>query len=475
MTYRKNTFWNKPLPRYLGIVILLLSLGTIFWLSRNVVLFQSKAALSNTPKDVQISNITENSATISYVTDGSVVGTVSYGKTLTPDQVALDARDTESPTPHIVHYINISGLDPNTKYFFSLASGDKVFQNENAPYELKTAAITDKTEAKTFIIGGNVMTDGVKAPSEAVIYVISDNSQLISSLVNPDGGYKMETKKLLKADLSGPFDFKENSIFKMSITDSLLKSSVKFFANSAASIPPIILSNDYDFTLAQASSLSASESAKITGFPIIEVGEETTTGPQIINPASNEKFEDQQPLFEGKALPQNDVEIIIESEDPITTTVQADESGNWQFRPDTKLEPGEHKITIKTLNAEGILQSLTRSFTVNAQGSQFTEPSISPTIRPTTAPTTLPTLAQATPTHTVAVLPTATASPTASPSAQPTTIVVIPTTPISAPVTLPTTNITIPPIPESGSPALIFGIIGTILTIGIGGLIFLLL
>ncbi len=475
MTYRRNSFLNRPLPRNLGLVVLLLSLGAIFYLSRNVVLFQSKAALGNTPKDVQVSNITANSATISYVTDGGVVGSVSYGKATSLGQVALDMRDTGSPTPHVTHYINISGLDPDTKYFFSIASGDKVFQNENIPYELKTATVKGEGEAKALTIGGKVTLDGNIAPAEAIVYVNSDGSQLVSALVNPNGSYKLETKGLLRTDLSGFFGYKENSVFKMTINDSLAQSTTSFFANSAADIPPIILSHDYDFTIPQVSTASASDSAKITGFPIIEMGEEEASGPQILNPTSNEKLEDQQPLFEGKALPQSDVEITIESEDPIVTTVQADENGNWEFRPDIKLAPGEHKITIKTLSASGILQTLTRSFTVNAQGSQFTEPSISPTVRPTTVPTSLPTLAQATPTPTTAVLPTATTAPTASPSAQPTAIVFTPTVPISAPVTLPTTNITMPPIPESGSPALIFGIIGTILTIGIGGLIFLLL
>ncbi len=477
MTYRKNTFWNKPLPRHFGLIVLLLTLGTIFWLSRNVVIFQSRASLGNTPKDVNISNITENSATISYITDSSVVGSVSYGKTSSLDQVALDVRDTGSPTQHAVHYINISGLEENTKYFFSIASGDKVFQNGNVPYEFKTATIIQGGESKTLKIGGKATLDGTKAPTEAVMYVKSDESQLTSALINPDGGYKLEIKKLLKTDLSGIFDYKEDSIFKMSINDSLAESNITFFANYAASIPPIILPNNYDFTISQASATVSSESAKIPEFPVLEVGTETSLGPQILNPTSNEKFEDQQPLFEGRALPQSDVEIIIESEDPITTTVQADESGNWQFRPDTKLTPGEHKITIKTLNAEGILQTLTRSFTVNAQGSQFVEPSVSPTSGVTMTPTAspAPTISIATPTPTITILPTATVQPTIPPIT-PTNIVIAPTTVITTPSAIsPTSIITIPPIPDSGSSAVIFGIIGTILTIGIGGLIFLLL
>ncbi|HVF69397.1 MAG TPA: Ig-like domain-containing protein [Xanthomonadales bacterium] len=453
----------------MGVFVLLLSLGTIFWLSRNVVLFDSKAALSNTPKDIQISNITQNSATVSFVTDGEVMGSVTYGKNPSLGQVAFDTRDSASQAPHAVHYIVLSGLDPGTEYFFSIVSGDGVFQNDKTPYELTTAPSAEGDSSKPLTISGKVTTDGTTAPSEAIVYVKSDGSQVISVLLKPDGSYKLDIPKLLKKDLSGVLALLDTTVLKMNVNDSHAASQVSFFANSADPIPPIILSKDYDFTGGGIASTTASESAQVTGFPVLEGGETTVGGPQILTPKTDEKFEDQQPLFEGVSQPGADVEITIES-DPITTTVQADSSGNWQFRPDTKLTPGVHKITIKTLNAQGILQSLTRSFTVNAQGSQFIEPSISPTSAPSISPTAKPSPNIPTPTS----LPTATIPPTLAPTIQPTAIVIVPTTVISVPIS-PSTNITVPPVPDSGSSALVFGIIGTILTIGIGGLIFLLL
>ncbi|HUQ85584.1 MAG TPA: Ig-like domain-containing protein [Candidatus Limnocylindrales bacterium] len=472
MTFNDNKIWNKPIPRFLGFFVLLLSIGSIFWLSGNVVLFEGKAALGNTPKNVEISNITDNSATISFTTDASVIGSVSYGKDISLGQVGFDTRDAQSPAQHVAHYINLTGLDPGTKYFFSVISGDGIFQKDSVPYELTTASNAGTSLPKSITVKGAITIDGTKAPNEAIAYLKTSDSQLISSLVKPDGKYEFTIQKLLKNDLSGSLELDDKSILTMTINDSVLQSKISFFANLADSIPPIILSKDYDFTIEQVGSSSASESAKIPEFPALPEGETTQSGPQILTPTSNEKFEDQQPLFEGKALPQSDVEITIQS-DPITATVQSDQNGNWQFRPNTKLEPGVHKITIKTLNAQGILQTLTRSFTVFAEGSQFTEPSISPASATTPTPTTRPAPSVTAPIATQA--PTATVIPTLAPSTQPTAIVIAPTLIISAPVLSPSTVITIPPIPASGSSALILGIIGTILTIGIGGLIFLLI
>ncbi|HSX19277.1 MAG TPA: Ig-like domain-containing protein, partial [Candidatus Saccharimonadales bacterium] len=178
----------------------------------------------------------------------------------------------------------------------------------------------------------------------------------------------------------------------------------------------------------------------------------------------------QQPLFEGKAIPGNDVEISIQSTDEITTTVQADSSGNWQYRPDSKLAPGKHTLTIKTLDASGILKTLAQSFTVFAEGSQFIEPSVSPTLSAS------PTAQQSSPTPTILPTATPTTAPTTGPTDIPTPVIIITTPIVSPPVSsTPVPQITTPPIPKSGSSALTFGIIGSVLSIGIGGLIFFLL
>lgn len=472
MTHRNNHILNKPLPRIFGIFVLIFSLGTIFWLSRNVVLFDTEAALGNTPKDVQVSNIQEDSLTVSFVTDGSVVGSITYGKDINLGEVAFDDRDIEGSMPHTVHYITLKNLTPNTKYLFSIVSGDGVFKKDESHFEATTASGPVAKNSNETLASGKVMLESGSAPTEAIAYLKSENppSELISTLVKPDGSYTLNLSSLRKSDLSDIIPLSENTTLELQIIDNVSKSTLSFLSSQANPIPPIALSKNYNFVTGNdpIASTTASDSAQITGFPISTDTQQVASTPVILTPKSGEELKDQQPLFEGKALPNSDVEITIQSNHEIVTTVQSDETGNWEFRPDTALEPGEHKITVKTLNAAGVLQTLTRSFTVFAQGSQFVEPSVSPTIAPTVVPTAQPTL-----------IPTATAAPTVAPTIAPTVaptpIVIAPTSVISPAITSPAPIITTPPIPASGSSALILGIIGTILTIGIGGLIFLLI
>lgn len=471
MTYRKNTIWNRPIPRVFGIFVLLFSLLTIFWLSGNVVLFGAKAALGNNPKDIQVSNITDKSLTVSFVTDSAVNGTLSYGTSTELGDVALDIRDKESPSPQSVHFITLNNLNPNTKYFFTLASGDGIFKNGEIPFEITTAKTLTETPQSPTTVSGTVTLDGNLVPEEAIAYLKTTGSQTISALIKSDGSYSIELKNLLKEDLSGQVDLKPESKLELRIVDPKSESNISTLLVDAASVPPVILSKNYDFTQANLSTATSSESAQITGFPI-PVGTETAiTGPAILTPKSEQKFSDQQPLFEGKAEPGADVEITIES-DPIVATVQSDENGNWEFRPDTKLEPGTHKITIKTLDINGILKTITRSFTVQAQGSQFTEPSVSPTQKPTVAPSPTPTVPLTTATPSAS--PTSTTAPT--PTVSPTAVIIVPTSiQVTVPVTSPTPIITTPPIPDSGSSVLLFGLTGISILIGIGSLLFFLL
>lgn len=459
MTHSRNTILNKSLPRAFGISVLIISLLTILWLSRNAVLFGTKAATSSIPRDVQISNINPGSFTVSYVTDESVSGSITYGKDSKLGTVSFDTRDKDSPTPHRIHYITTENLIPSTNYFFSIVSGGSVFQNNSAPYQIMTAGSKSASPSAKKAITGNAKQEAGSPPSEGIVYLESDGSQLISSLLKQDGSYSILLGSVLKKDLSASFIVSAETLMHMRIVDELSKSKVSFLAGNADPLPAIILSRDYDFTIPDQPTSTASVSAQITGFPVSE-DSTASSSPQILTPKSEQEFKDQKPTFQGKALPDAQVEITIHSTDEINTTVQADKNGVWKFRPDVALSPGQHTLTVKSLDASGILRTLTQSFTVFAEGSQFTEPSISPTPISTATPTPRPTIAT----------PSPTASSSATPTATPTIITTSPT--IASSTAAPTPNITTPPIPKSGSSAVLFGAFGLSLMVIVGSVLF---
>ena len=92
--------------------------------------------------------------------------------------------------------------------------------------------------------------------------------------------------------------------------------------------------------------------------------------PTLLTPSSNESVPDQTPVFEGTAKPNETVNITINSSQTITAKVTADSSGNWTYTPTTQLEPGNHTVTISSRDSNGVLQTITKTFSVLAAEAQ---------------------------------------------------------------------------------------------------------
>ena len=452
-------------PQYLGAFVLFFSFVAIFWLSQNAILLGTKAAAGKEPKNVQISNVTDTSFTVSYLTDDRVLGTVSFGSSATLGSIALDDQDqiAGKPFPHRIHHITITKLNPSTRYYFSINSDDQTYTDNEAPYEVMTAITTSDSPSGQPPLSGQLVLDSGSPPTEALIYISSDTTQLLSAIVKPDGSYLLPLNAWRKKDLSGNITLSPTDKLTLLAAVPEAQSQATILANQTGTVPLITLSKNYDFSLSNLP-LTASQSGQLTtpqeNLPL-EPDTSTVSSPTIITPKTEEKFQDAQPLFKGKALPSESVTITIESEQVISTTVTADEYGNWSFRPATPLTSGAHTITIKSPDISGIIQSISQSFTVHAQGTQFTEPSVSPIADPTPTASASPTpITQVTPN------PTATPSPTVTP-----TVPITPTPPV---IVTAGPTVTPAPMQPAGNSSAVLAIIIASLSVGLGGILFFL-
>ena len=125
----RQSLLNKRLPSLLSLFCVVIAFVAILWTSTNNVLLGSNAAGGSAPHDVRITNITDTQFTVSYTTDASVLGTISYGQTEKLGTLVMDNRDKPAgnPNPYHVHAITVSSLQPSTTYFFSITSGDSIY------------------------------------------------------------------------------------------------------------------------------------------------------------------------------------------------------------------------------------------------------------------------------------------------------------------------------------------------------------
>jgi len=85
------------------------------------------------PRDVVISDITQNNAKISWVTGMETQGVVEYGTTPTAlNFFAPEATKTKS------HLVDLTLLSPQTTYYFQIRIGDKKYDNGGVPWTFAT-------------------------------------------------------------------------------------------------------------------------------------------------------------------------------------------------------------------------------------------------------------------------------------------------------------------------------------------------
>lgn len=410
----KNRFFNKRIPTILGIILILLGIPLTTFILRDQAVFKSGASSSNEPINIKVTNISDKSFTITYQTDALATGSISYGSNKNLGESELDDTDKErgSFSPKKIHSISAKQLIPATKYYLTITSGSSTFLNNGVPFEATTGPNISSPSAQQNSMSGKIILPDGNASSETLVYLSTEKSQILSSTTTNDGKFIFLLKNLRSDDLSSYLDVDDNTVFKIIATNGSLASSVSASLSQGNSIPTITLSNNYDFS--QEATSTASKSAQSLSFPSISLPIKSLQ-PEITNPRESQTFVDQKPQFNGTSLPNEKVEIIIHSDEQITTQVTADSNGNWTYKPPNNLSPGAHTITIKTRDSSGILTTIVKSFTVFAAE---TQPSITPFITPSATP--FPTL---TPIPTLAIIP-------ASPIIVPTTTLTPSPTPV---------------------------------------------
>lgn len=441
----RKTIWDARIPTLLGLLLIIGGLFVIQKLVQNGTIMIGRASVATTPKEIRFSNVSSTSLTVSFKTDDATIGSINMGTTKDEGTIIADDRDQNgNASSHKLHYFTIKNLQPKTTYYLTLLSGSDTYLNNKSPFETTTNASESKlSEAQ--MLSGKIISENGSSPIEAIVFLKTPGSNYNSTLAKSDGSYSISTMP-------------SSDLVLLIMSDSQF-STVILGASASGTIPTVTMGKSYDFTkTTDAQENTASDSASL-GFSSLTSTEKTPI-PQILTPKKDEKFADQKPLFKGTAPIGSTVTVTINSDEQITSQVATDKNGIWSFRPVSALSPGLHTISISTKDSSGILRTITQSFTVYAEGSSFTEPSVSPNPTGSPTPTPIPTL-PATPSPTRTILaPTPTTIPTIIP-----TSTLIPVQPTYTPA--PVVRDTLPP---PGGTSFFMAFIGAffIITAGLG-------
>src|SRR3989344_6948533 len=150
------------------IVLAMLILGVVIgvFLVRNRQLFRLGASGEEAPKDIRVTNISDSTLTISWTTDAETAGTVEWG-----DSEGYLARTTPSETGTAnIHSATITGLEPDTAYFYKIDSAGEVFDNNGIPWQSRPA-VSVPAPSQPIVISGTIQDAQGNPVENALVYV----------------------------------------------------------------------------------------------------------------------------------------------------------------------------------------------------------------------------------------------------------------------------------------------------------------
>lgn len=248
------------IPTLLGLGLLLIAIGLgIFLYYANQGITQSATAEIVNPKNIQVVNITDTSATVIWETDTPSTGLISWGDTQDLGNSQNDIRDTSSPLPHLTHFVTLNGLNPRTTYFFKVRSNLSFFPDKDLQF--KTASPdTSQDKFSNKAIFGVILDTNLQPIDEALVVLKSSQTADLATVTTSAGNFLLPLVNLRTKDLS------QNFLISDKLPAQLLIYSKRGTDTSSFTLPlddkpfpKIILGQDNDFT-----QLTATFSAQLT-------------------------------------------------------------------------------------------------------------------------------------------------------------------------------------------------------------------
>lgn len=232
------------IPTILGIAFLLSGIAAGVALIQSRQVFKLGASPEITPKNVRVSNITEGSFTISWVTDKATFGFVRWGGGASPDKVKIPP----SSTPSFTHSVSIGELVASSTYYFNINSDGKDFDNNGVSWKVKTGpSLPEQPEAN--VISGSVVNTTQNPVDGALVYAQIGGSSLLSTTTGGGGKWAIPISTARTQTLGSFMPINETTTLVEIVVEAGVNSisSAQVYPASAKPVPPIVLGRTQNF------------------------------------------------------------------------------------------------------------------------------------------------------------------------------------------------------------------------------------
>ena len=232
------------IPTTLGIAFLVVGIVAGVALIKNRQIFRLRASPEVLPKNVRVSNITDGSFTVSWVTDKETQGFIRWGANTSLDKTKIIPSDT----PGFTHSFLIEGLSPSSVYYFNINSGGKEFDNNGVAWQVKTG-LTIPNQPKANIISGSVISQAKTPVKNALVYVQVGGSSLLSTITSEEGTWVIPISAARTQNLSSYIPINDSTtLVEISVqTGPSNIASAQIYPVAAKPAPTIMLGQTHNF------------------------------------------------------------------------------------------------------------------------------------------------------------------------------------------------------------------------------------
>ncbi len=366
----------------------------------------SRASVSITPKDVVISNVSDTTFAVSWITPEKTSGVIAVEETGGTKYTAFDDRDARSTSSdakpimgaYATHMVTVRSAKPSTAYTIQIVSGGKFFKNGTTAYTVTTGPTLSGSGTTLEPAFGNITTPTGAAAEGAIVYLTPEGGQTLSTLVTTSGSWVIPLHLARTKDGIAyiPNEERINESITIQTQDGAATALTDTMNDNP--IPAMVIGKDYDFRNIQAENAAPAPLAQAQT-PASVLGESTQAPSGIValtQPAEGAALPTNLPLVSGTGVPAHQVFLIVGMTNPYTDTVTIEADGVWKYTPKAPLSVGKQSITITTTDAQNKAVAITHLFEVLKSGTQVLgDATPSATLTPTidTTPTPTSTLA----------------------------------------------------------------------------------
>ena len=384
----KSSLFNKRIPTILGVMILIGGLITGVLLVGKPQSLLTKAGPTSIPKNTRNSNGGAESLTISWTTDVPVTGLIKYSNN--PSNLSLpgaDVRDQVSGESGVftTHYVILTNLKASTTYYFEIVSGSSSYSDGDRPYQIRTQGSGERGVED--VINGKILSAGGQGMEGAIVYIEIDGGEVMSALTKNGGVWQLNLGNVKNNKGQVVAYDRQNQQLSLFVQGGVLGTATAL-TNTTNDSPVADIVIGTNVNLIEGMKLAGEGDENIGSIPSSGGFGNLADDDKLLNPViDGEKIATSSPEFRGKLPIGTSVKVTVNSEIEQEGVVTVEDDGYWKWTPPIGLEPGDHTVSIEYEDANGILQSIIRSFVVLAAEESEGLPAFTATDSATPTPT----------------------------------------------------------------------------------------